>query len=150
MDEFKAWLRHFDADNDGRINQEELKEALHSLRVWFGWWKARQAMKEADSNHDGQIENGKEIEKLVNYAQQRLHMKIYQSDCGIELYNFLNILIPQADLRFPSSGKRTDIQPKPGLEGKPKSCEGWSDNYKGLEADVGTEDFIILEENGSI
>ncbi|XP_017636972.1 uncharacterized protein LOC108479057 [Gossypium arboreum] len=80
VDEFKAWLRRFDADHDGRINQEELKEALHSLRVKFGWWKARQGMKEADCNHDGQIENAKEIEKLVNYAQKRLHMKIYQSD----------------------------------------------------------------------
>ncbi|XVF17704.1 hypothetical protein REPUB_Repub10bG0146700 [Reevesia pubescens] len=80
VDEFKAWLRHFDADHDGRISQEELKDALQSLRVWFGWWKARQGMKEADFNHDGQIENAKEIEKLVNFAQQRLHMKIYQSD----------------------------------------------------------------------
>ncbi|KAK9012952.1 hypothetical protein V6N11_023619 [Hibiscus sabdariffa] len=80
VDEFKAWLSRFDADHDGQINKEELKDALHSLRVRFGWWKARQGMKEADCNHDGQIESAKEIEKLVNFAQKRLHMKIYQSD----------------------------------------------------------------------
>ncbi|OMP02019.1 Calcium-binding EF-hand [Corchorus olitorius] len=80
VDEFKAWLHNFDADRDGRISQEELKYALQSLRVRFGWWKARQGMKEVDSNHNGHIENGKEMEKLVNFAQQRLHMKINQSD----------------------------------------------------------------------
>ena len=78
VDEFKAWLRRFDADHDGRISQGELKDALDSLRVLFGWWKARQGMKEADCNHDGQIKNTKEIEKLVNYAQQRLHVKIIE------------------------------------------------------------------------
>ncbi|MBA0576136.1 hypothetical protein Golob_027867, partial [Gossypium lobatum] len=72
VDEFKAWLRRFDADHDGRINQEELKEALHSLRVRFGWWKARQGMKEADCNHDGQIENAKEIEKLNQLRDLRI------------------------------------------------------------------------------
>jgi calmodulin len=77
VEQFKAWLRRFDADHDGSISHEELKEALQSLRIWFGWWKARQGMKEADSNHNGQIDNPKEIEKLVNYAQQRLHVKIY-------------------------------------------------------------------------
>jgi len=34
-------------------------------------------MKEADSNHNEQIDNPNEIEKLVNYAQQRLHVQIY-------------------------------------------------------------------------
>ncbi|OMO56692.1 Calcium-binding EF-hand [Corchorus capsularis] len=46
VDEFKAWLHNFDADRDGRISQEELKDALQSLRVRFGWWKAQQGMKE--------------------------------------------------------------------------------------------------------
>ncbi|KAK5775259.1 hypothetical protein PVK06_043132 [Gossypium arboreum] len=82
VDEFKAWLRRFDADHDGRINQEELKEALHSLRVKFGWWKARQGMKEADCNHDGQIENAKEIEKLI-YSQGNIRVPNYLLDiCG--------------------------------------------------------------------
>ncbi|KAK9948893.1 hypothetical protein M0R45_004447 [Rubus argutus] len=80
VDEFKAWLGRFDNDHNGHISREELKEALHSLRIWFGWWRARQVMKEADSNSNGQIDNAKEFEKLVNYAQKNLHMKIYESN----------------------------------------------------------------------
>ncbi|GKU94732.1 hypothetical protein SLEP1_g8178 [Rubroshorea leprosula] len=80
VDEFKAWLQQFDTNHDGQISRRELNNALHSMRTWFAWWKARQAMKAADVNHDGRIDNGMEIEKLFNYAQQRLHMKICQSD----------------------------------------------------------------------
>ncbi|GKU98974.1 hypothetical protein SLEP1_g11903 [Rubroshorea leprosula] len=68
VDEFKAWLRWFDADQDGQISREELNDALHSARTWFAWWKARQGMKAADDNHDGRIDNSKEMEKLVSYA----------------------------------------------------------------------------------
>ncbi|KDP31919.1 hypothetical protein JCGZ_12380 [Jatropha curcas] len=80
VEEFKAWLREFDIDEDGRLSREDLKEALHSMKFWFAWWKARQAMKEADTNSNGHIDNPKEIEKLINYAQKRLHMKIQRSD----------------------------------------------------------------------
>ncbi|GLT39013.1 hypothetical protein SLA2020_132230 [Shorea laevis] len=80
VDEYKAWLRRFDADQDGQISREELNDALHSARTWFAWWKARQGMKAADDNHDGRIDNSKEMEKLVSYAQKHLHMKIHESD----------------------------------------------------------------------
>ncbi|KAJ8764547.1 hypothetical protein K2173_006287 [Erythroxylum novogranatense] len=80
VDEFKAWLHRFDNDHDGRISREELEDALYSLRTWFAWWKARQGMKGADTNKNGLIDNNKEIEKLIVYAQQRLHMKICQND----------------------------------------------------------------------
>ncbi|KAI8542171.1 hypothetical protein RHMOL_Rhmol08G0118000 [Rhododendron molle] len=79
VDEFKAWLRQFDEDHDGRISREELKEALQSLRIWFRWWKARQVMKEADSDHTVHVDDAKEIAKLVSYAQKHLHMKIYNN-----------------------------------------------------------------------
>lgn len=80
VDEFKAWLLRFDSDHNGKISREELKEALHSLRIWFGWWRARQGMKKADFNGSGQIDNAKEFEKLVTYAQQHLGMKIHENN----------------------------------------------------------------------
>lgn len=77
VDEFKAWLRAYDDNHDGRISQEEFKEALHSLRIWFGRWKAKKAVEQVDSNHSGAIDSATEMEKLVKYAQKHLHMKIY-------------------------------------------------------------------------
>ena len=79
VEELKAWLRSFDGDQDGRTSREELKEALQSLRIWFGGWKARRVMKEADMDCSGYLDNDNEIAKLVTYAQQKLHMKIYQN-----------------------------------------------------------------------
>ncbi|KAF6144012.1 hypothetical protein GIB67_017620 [Kingdonia uniflora] len=78
VDEFKAWLSKFDADGDGSISRDELRQALRSLHTWFGWWKTRQVMKDVDTNNNGRIDN-KELEKLVNSAQQHLNMKINES-----------------------------------------------------------------------
>ncbi|GJZ48596.1 RNA-directed DNA polymerase, eukaryota [Tanacetum coccineum] len=64
VDEFKAWLCAYDDNHDGRISQEELKEALHGLRIWFGRWKAKTAMKSVDSNRSGTIDSPTEMEKL--------------------------------------------------------------------------------------
>ncbi|WOK94309.1 calcium-binding protein CML38-like [Canna indica] len=77
--EFRAWLRQFDADGDGRISREDLQRAIHSLHAWFAWWKARQAMKAADVNRNGVIEEA-EMSRLIAYANQHLHMKIYEYD----------------------------------------------------------------------
>ncbi|GKD55446.1 putative EF-hand domain pair protein [Tanacetum coccineum] len=68
-----------DDNHDGRISQEELKEALHGLRIWFGRWKAKTAMKSVDSNRSGTIDSPAEMEKLVKFAEKHLHMKIYES-----------------------------------------------------------------------
>ncbi|TMW82544.1 hypothetical protein EJD97_005668 [Solanum chilense] len=78
VQEFKVWIKQFDMDHDKRISTEELTEALESLHMWFSSWKARRVMKDADADHTGFIDNKKEVEKLVKYAQQRLHMKIHQ------------------------------------------------------------------------
>lgn len=78
LNEFKTWIMRFDADHDRTITKDELKHALHSIRSWFTWWKAREGMKEADVDGDGHIDE-KEIEKLAAYAQHHLNMKISSS-----------------------------------------------------------------------
>ncbi|KAM0057895.1 putative EF-hand domain-containing protein [Helianthus debilis subsp. tardiflorus] len=79
IDEFKRWLRIYDENHDGRISKEEFKEALHSLKMWFGSWKAKKAIEAADSNHNDTIDSPSEMEKLVKFAQKHLHMRIYES-----------------------------------------------------------------------
>ncbi|KAA8547208.1 hypothetical protein F0562_003636 [Nyssa sinensis] len=88
LDEFQEWLRRFDTDQDGRISREELKEALHSLRIWFGWWKARQGMKEADTDHTGHIDNAKEIEKLDTIRLQKIYIALDGQECSSSRHEF--------------------------------------------------------------
>ncbi|WOL13093.1 hypothetical protein Cni_G21862 [Canna indica] len=47
--EFKAWLRQFGIDNNGKISGEDLQKVLHSPHAWFTLWKAQQAMKAVDA-----------------------------------------------------------------------------------------------------
>ncbi|CAM0943950.1 unnamed protein product [Alopecurus aequalis] len=75
VEEFRAWLAQFDADGDGRISREELQEALRSLDVWFAWWKAREALREADANRNGLVD-GDEMGRLYAFARRSLHLKL--------------------------------------------------------------------------
>nr|KJB63383.1 hypothetical protein B456_010G019000 [Gossypium raimondii] len=56
MDEFKQWLKKFDADNDGRISKEELLSAIYETGGQFAWCKSRRAIKSADAVGSGFIE----------------------------------------------------------------------------------------------
>ncbi|KAL1546974.1 hypothetical protein AAHA92_23501 [Salvia divinorum] len=71
-EEFKRWLKKFDADRDGRISVEELRQAI---RAAGGWWfctrKAKRGVKMADKNLNGAIDDY-EINNLVDFAQQYL------------------------------------------------------------------------------
>ncbi|KAG4140397.1 hypothetical protein ERO13_D06G016150v2 [Gossypium hirsutum] len=56
MDEFKQWLKKFDADNDGRISKEEFLSAIYETGGQFAWCKSRRAIKSADADGSGFIE----------------------------------------------------------------------------------------------
>nr|GMC50450.1 Calcium-binding EF-hand [Ipomoea batatas] len=75
LEEFKKWFRRFDADRDGRISREELREAIRAAGVRFSWLKGRKGMKAVDGNGNGFIDDC-EIDKLVEFAQMNLNIRI--------------------------------------------------------------------------
>lgn len=76
LEEFKEWLKQFDADGDGRISRNELREALRRRRGgWFTAWRSDRALRHADKDSSGFLDDS-EIENLVAFAQKDLGMKI--------------------------------------------------------------------------
>ncbi|KAH1057826.1 hypothetical protein J1N35_035891 [Gossypium stocksii] len=75
MDEFKQWLKKFDADNDGRISKGELRNAIYETGERFAWWKSRRAIKFADADGSGFIEEN-EITYLVDFAEKYLGIRV--------------------------------------------------------------------------
>ncbi|PIA56437.1 hypothetical protein AQUCO_00700634v1 [Aquilegia coerulea] len=75
IEEFKAWLKQFDADGDGRISKNELRTAMRSLGIYFTTWKSRRGIRFADSNGDGFIDDN-EIDGLIEFAQNKLGIMI--------------------------------------------------------------------------
>ncbi|KAL5196894.1 hypothetical protein ABZP36_000406 [Zizania latifolia] len=75
-EEFKQWLKTFDTDHDGRISRSELREAMRSQgRCWFTRFRAGRAVRDADKNHNGFVDDS-ELENLIVFAQKDLGMKI--------------------------------------------------------------------------
>ncbi|XP_074585566.1 putative calcium-binding protein CML18 [Curcuma longa] len=75
VDEFKEWLKRFDADKDGRISRQELRRAIRSIDRRFTGWKAARGIRFADTDGDGFIEDD-EVDKLVEFARNSLGLKI--------------------------------------------------------------------------
>lgn len=75
MEDFKRWLKSFDANKDGRISKAELREAIRSRGGWFTTWKSGRGLRQADTNRNGYIDDG-EIENLIIFAQKNMGMKI--------------------------------------------------------------------------
>uniref|UniRef100_A0A7N0U728 EF-hand domain-containing protein n=1 Tax=Kalanchoe fedtschenkoi TaxID=63787 RepID=A0A7N0U728_KALFE len=84
LDQFKKWLKHFDEDKDGRISREELEEAVHYAGSWFGGWRSKRAMRAADGNGSGFIEDH-EIEKLVEFARKHTQLTASATQNGSTL-----------------------------------------------------------------
>ncbi|KAF7138311.1 hypothetical protein RHSIM_Rhsim07G0228900 [Rhododendron simsii] len=72
---FKEWVKQFDVDKDGRMNRDELREAIRSTGAWFPGWKANNGVKSADANGDGFIDDS-EITALMEFAEKNLSIKI--------------------------------------------------------------------------
>ncbi|KAL2538003.1 calcium-binding protein CML39-like [Forsythia ovata] len=82
--EFKNWLMEFDRDKDGRISQDELREAVRAKGRWFSTRKSKHGVKMADTNFNGVIDDD-EIRSLVDFARKQLGE--IGSDClTLDLY----------------------------------------------------------------
>ncbi|GJN11002.1 hypothetical protein PR202_ga29159 [Eleusine coracana subsp. coracana] len=75
VQEFKQWLKQFDADGDGRISRKELREAIRRRGARFAGLRARFAVRRADKNHNGAVDEG-EVEHLIELAERELGFMI--------------------------------------------------------------------------
>ncbi|KAL7117073.1 hypothetical protein ACP275_03G048300 [Erythranthe tilingii] len=75
MEEFKKWLKKFDDNRDGKINAEELREAIRATGGRFCKLKANRVLKSVDSNSDGFVDE-REMNKLVVFAQKQFGLRI--------------------------------------------------------------------------
>ncbi|KAM7280409.1 hypothetical protein ACFE04_007543 [Oxalis oulophora] len=64
IDEFKRWLKKFDADKDGRISNEELADAIRFAGGWFAGWKGKRGVRSTDTNENRYIDES-EIKNLA-------------------------------------------------------------------------------------
>ncbi|CAI9115746.1 OLC1v1016736C1 [Oldenlandia corymbosa var. corymbosa] len=74
-EEFKKWLKKFDADKDGRISTQELREAIRANGGWFTTRKGRDGVRMADKDGSGYIDDN-EINNLKDFALKYLGVKI--------------------------------------------------------------------------
>ncbi|KAJ4963408.1 hypothetical protein NE237_023347 [Protea cynaroides] len=77
IDELKQWwLTNADADGDGRISKEELRDFLKRQGYWFTSNRTGQFFKHNDFNHNGVIDDDRELTALVEFGLRNLKMKI--------------------------------------------------------------------------
>ncbi|KAI3439712.1 uncharacterized protein J3R85_004561 [Psidium guajava] len=75
LEEFKRWLKKYDADADGRISKEELQDIIRITGGWFSRWRSRQAVSCVDANGDGFIDDN-EISNLLEFAKKQLGVTV--------------------------------------------------------------------------
>ncbi|PIN10030.1 hypothetical protein CDL12_17382 [Handroanthus impetiginosus] len=75
IEEFKKWLKKFEADKDGRITVKALRQAVHAMGGRFCQLKAKLGVKKGDKNFNGVIDDH-EICHLVNFAEKHLVIKV--------------------------------------------------------------------------
>ncbi|XP_040967853.1 probable calcium-binding protein CML33 [Gossypium hirsutum] len=67
-DELVKLFKRCDVNNDGRLSWEEVKAGFRRLHSRFPLYRTHRAFQMADQNHDGYINVGDELDKLVTYV----------------------------------------------------------------------------------
>ncbi|KAH0680461.1 hypothetical protein KY284_021546 [Solanum tuberosum] len=62
-------LMKYDKNRDGKLSKQELRLAFKEMGLHFCRWKAGKALRYADKNGDGYI-NEDEMSELVQYASR--------------------------------------------------------------------------------
>ena len=76
VEEFKEWLtKKFDANKDGRISRQELKQIIRFSGGHFATWKNKRAIRSMDSDANGFIDEN-EFANLIDFAKTHLGLKI--------------------------------------------------------------------------
>ncbi|XP_070049893.1 uncharacterized protein [Nicotiana tomentosiformis] len=68
-EQVKGILKKYDKNRDGKLSKQELRLAFKEMGLHFCRWKAGKALRFADKNGDGYI-NEDEISELVQYASK--------------------------------------------------------------------------------
>lgn len=76
LQQFKEWLKtSFDANGDGRISKDELREVLRITGGLFASWKSNKVLKSVDDNRDGFIDDNEFI-NLAHFVEKNLNIRI--------------------------------------------------------------------------
>jgi len=68
-EQVKGMLKKYDKNRDGKLSKQELRLAFKEMGLHFCRWKAGKALRFADRNGDGYI-NEDEISEFVQYASK--------------------------------------------------------------------------------
>ncbi|OIT04145.1 hypothetical protein A4A49_00312 [Nicotiana attenuata] len=68
-EQVKGMLKKYDKNRDGKLSKEELRLAFKEMGLHFCGWKAGKALRFADINGDGFI-NEDEMSEFVKYASK--------------------------------------------------------------------------------
>ncbi|PON94175.1 Parvalbumin [Trema orientale] len=68
--QLKGVFKSSDANGDGRLSRQELRNAFASLGSFAPGWRACRALRRADKNRDGFVDED-ELDYLVKYAAKR-------------------------------------------------------------------------------
>ncbi|XP_070057790.1 uncharacterized protein [Nicotiana tomentosiformis] len=96
-EQVKGMLKKYDKNGDGKLSKQELRLAFKEMGLHFCRWKAGKALRFADRNGDGYI-NDDEISEFVQYASKwDIARSVEYSELAKDIWSELEERYGQAD-----------------------------------------------------